>query len=169
MGSGYEEPKVKRKARRSAQAREPEPVIEEQDDGQDEEERPRKKRRERVLFEDPRITVTTARVIVHESAMTYAMVNITSVGTFVERPGILAMLGLSFALIGSLLIKLSSEMAMWFIGAGVVLTIAYLAIKPKHWVRIGTAGAETNAVYSRDPKWSEAVVTAINDAIISRG
>ena len=52
---------------------------------------------------------------------------------------------------------------------GAVLLVVYAFTKPKFWVRIGTAGAEANAVWSNEAQWTRTVVAAINQAIVTRG
>lgn len=127
---------------------------------------------ERVLFQDGAIvTITTARAIM--MGTTYAMANITSVRAFEEKPtpGLRALIGLAFFMGGALATMSGGGAFGWglmLIGAGLGVWW-YLTKKSKHWVRIGTAGAENNAVCSHDRQWTNRVVTAVNDAIIARG
>lgn len=119
------------------------------------------------FFSDQVVTVTSARAVI--AGTTYAMANITSVRTFVEprQIGIL-ILGLLLLLVG-VAIGLGNAYGALFMALGVIMIAGYAFSKPKHWVRIATAGVESNAVYSADPNWSAAVVAAINNAIVSRG
>lgn len=122
---------------------------------------------ERVLFQDALVTVTTARVQVQQT--TYPTLNITSVRELVEpRPVSVLALGGCLLIMGLLCASFETVL-LGMSGLGLVIIVAYFAIPPKYWVRIGTAGAETNAVFSKDPAWTRAVVAAINEAIVVRG
>jgi hypothetical protein len=127
---------------------------------------------ERVIFQDDTITVTNVRAVVRQKT-TYAMSNITSVREFVEpRPTVLLLLGICFLLLGFACIsgpEIVSTLAILGLVAGAVLGLLYFLLKPKLCVRIGTAGAETNAIWSHDAAWTRKVVEAINNAIVSRG
>jgi hypothetical protein len=52
---------------------------------------------------------------------------------------------------------------------GVAMLVSYFRDKPRRWVLVGTAGAETKAVESKDPYRTGRIVEAMNAAIISRG
>jgi len=125
---------------------------------------------ETVLFEDKSVKVTDVRTVIL-SKTTYAMANITSVNEFVEpRPAGLALAGACFMIVGFLILQAGADAVGWIaMGFGGILTLIYYATKPKHWVRIGTAGAEANAIWSHDPAWTRKVVDAMNGAIIRRG
>ena len=105
---------------------------------------------------------------------TYAMANVTSVSMWTQQgkpaPGvILAILGalILIAAIGD------SELRGCFLvfgGAMLVIGIAVAAAaKDIHWVRIGSASGETNALSSKDRAYIGRVVAAMNDAIVRRG
>lgn len=102
---------------------------------------------------------------------TYAMANITSASTGVKpanpTPGIvIAILGLIV-----LVINLGSSVGVIFgvILLGVGILIAVIA-KPTYFVTIGSASGETDVIVSsNDEKYVQAVVTAMNEAIIKRG
>lgn len=118
---------------------------------------------EKTYFEDSLVTVTKSRAII--SGKTYAMANITSVTMFTEPAnysiaiclGLFALL--SFALSNPVLI----------IGSIVCTIIACFIPKPKYWVRIGSASAESNAIFSHDSNYISRIVAAMNEAIVSRG
>jgi hypothetical protein len=123
---------------------------------------------EDAFFQDDVVTVTSTRAII--SGTTYALANITSVRGFVQpRPAVLFILGGSLLVMGMLMLSTTPTAGLVCAAIGLFFLFFYFLQKPKHWVRIGTAGAEANAVYSLDPKWTSSVVDAINEAIISRG
>ena len=127
---------------------------------------------ERVLFQDAAVTVTTARIVVGQD-VTYPVVNVTSVREFVEpRPFVLLVVGGAIVFMGTscAVTRPDAATAGWLIAAiGLALCVGFFAIKPKHWVRIDTAGAESNAISSTDGAWTQRVVAAINEAIVARG
>lgn len=134
---------------------------------------PAEKGVERTLFEDKTVKVTTVRAVVH-GKQTYAMSNVTSVSAFIEpKPQALAVFGFFCLGLGLFCVKInvadSSQVGTGGAILGAVLLILYAISKPKHWVRIATAGAETNAIWSHDPAWTQRVVDAISEAIVARG
>ncbi|HEY3254678.1 MAG TPA: DUF6232 family protein [Polyangiaceae bacterium] len=114
------------------------------------------------------VTVTSTRAIV--GGTTYAVANITSVRQ-VEEPGHIGfVLFVCVALIGALLADTFTVPGLVLaLGGLVVAVIALMLRKTRHWVLIGTAGAETRAVFSHDKFWTTNVVEALNQAIINRG
>lgn len=129
---------------------------------------------EHVFFRDADVTVTSVRVQVR--AATYAMSNVTSVSSFVHvppKPGGFVAGALLFLAPAAFMIYLDKNDGIgWLLGViGALLLLPYVLSNPKpmHWVRIGTAGAEANAIYSHDAEWTRCVVAAINDAILRRG
>ncbi len=46
---------------------------------------------------------------------------------------------------------------------------AWFLINTQYWVRIGTAGAEANAIASNDAAWTRKVVAAMVEALVGRG
>jgi hypothetical protein len=104
------------------------------------------------------------------------MANITSVRDFEERrnPAILgvAVLVACPSLLCVSMCKIGTD--SWFFGfilGSMALAMLgwYFMQKTKYWVRIGTAGAEANATWSKDKNWTMGVVAAINEAIVRRG
>jgi hypothetical protein len=172
MGTGNEDT-TKQKRR----AKQPEPPPEPETDDEAEEERPRRKGA-RPLFQDEVVTVSKTRMIIRDASgenITYAMANVTSVQMFVEpKNAVVAFLAAALLILGVLFVKLDNE-SLFPAGvamavASIVFAVVYLFVmKPKFWVRIGTAGAETDSVYSLDQAWTKEVVAAVNEAIISRG
>ncbi|WP_394846992.1 DUF6232 family protein [Pendulispora brunnea] len=129
---------------------------------------------ERILFQDRSVTVTNLRLVVGKDT-TYAMSNITSVRELVQpRPTIALFAGLVMTVLGTSRCNQaenadSGMIWMWIALLGILPLYVYVRTKPKYWVRVGTAGAETNAISSEDPRWTRTVVDSINAAIVSRG
>ncbi|WP_394840368.1 DUF6232 family protein [Pendulispora rubella] len=129
---------------------------------------------EQTLFQDRLVTVTNVRLIIGQDT-TYAMSNITSVRELVQpRPTIALWIGLAMVVMGASRCNQaeSGEVGMiwaWISLLGILPLYVYVRTRPKYWVRIGTAGAETNAISSVDPQWTRTVVASINTAIVSRG
>ncbi len=123
--------------------------------------------KEITFYSDDRgVRITNTRAIV--GTTTYSMANITSVSMAVKpanrTPGIvLAVLGLIF-----LAIPVSGIRVF-----GVVLLVLGILIavivKPTYRVRIGSASGESDAISSKDNKYIQGIVTAMNEAIIKRG
>lgn len=123
---------------------------------------------EHVVYQDAQVTVTTARAVLN--GVTYAMANVTSVRTQKEpRPLALLLFGLLLCVVGGCGAMGRVAFGPVFLVAGAALAIWYFASKPKYWVRLGTAGGETNATFSRDATWTASVVAAMNEAIVRRG
>lgn len=125
--------------------------------------------REKPLFHDEAATVTPTRAIL--GGTTYAVANITSV-RHQEQPGAmgLTLFGLSLAIVGLMLLDAYMGPAIGLVAFGLAVgTTGVMIRKPKHWVLVGTAGAETRAVFSYDKHWTTKVVEALNQAIIDRG
>jgi len=122
-------------------------------------------------FQDETVTVTKTRAII--GGVTYAMANVTSVRMFVQpKPPAAAIVAAILMLLGlgSAKYDATPQTGIGITAAGAVLLAVYLfVLKPKYWVRIGNAGAESNAAWSNDPAWTQEVVQAINEAIIDRG
>lgn len=172
MGTGNDDvSKRRRKAKQPAP--EPDPEAADSEDEEPEEARPRRKG-SRPLFQDEVVTVTKTRMLITMDTgetVTYAMANVTSVSMFVEPKNFaVVLIGLCSVIIGSAIIGFDRTWGIGFVAVGASLAGIYLfLLKPKFWLRIGTAGAETNAVYSTDASWTKEVVAAVNKAIISRG
>jgi len=123
--------------------------------------------KEITFYSDDRsVRITNTRVIV--GATTYAMANITSV-LMAKKPAnrvpgiVLAILGLIL-----LAIPVSGIRVL-----GVVLLVLGILIavivKPTYTIRIGSASGESDAISSKDKKYVQGIVTAMNEAIIKRG
>ena len=140
--------------------------------------------RETVTYQDDRVVVTNTRVVI--DSKTFAMANVTSVeattvppntslSCFVVFVGILMALG--GTLPGLFLWQESSRLAIAILvigllaGGGVFLGGVYMAFKakPSYAISMVTAAGEIKALVSKDKAHIEAIVRAINEAIIRRG
>lgn len=127
---------------------------------------------EETIYQDSSIQVTTSRAILREK--TYAMANVTSVSMYTQPANRTA--GIFITIIGGLAFLVGmtagpdARCALWF---GVIMLavglIAAITPKASHWVRIGSASGEANALSSADPEYIRKIVTAMNDAIVRRG
>lgn len=125
---------------------------------------------ERVFMDQPNVKITSARAIINGT--TYALANVTSVKTFVQEPNprVLIYGSIIFLSGGLLLLGHITEPGLVIMAIGaIVLAIYFFLLKPTFWVRIGTAGAEANAIGYRDQAQTKLVVDAMNDAIVHRG
>lgn len=117
---------------------------------------------EKQFFSYDDVKVTNARFV--NGNQTYAMSNVTSVKSFVQKPSRLG--GVIVLLIG-LAIALSAPVVGLLI-AGVA--IAYLVQqKTKYHIMLATAGGEVSALTTHQFDYLQKVVAALNEAIVYRG
>ena len=126
--------------------------------------------KETTFYSDERgVRITNTRAIV--GATTYAMANITSVSTAVKpanrTPGIVvAILGLLVLVITGLLGSSGGVIfGVIFLGLGILVAVI---AKATYVVRIGSASGEADAISSKDEKYIQAIVQAMNEAFIKR-
>lgn len=116
------------------------------------------------FYQDGFVTVTQARFVTQSK--TYAMRNISSVHLFeIVKSKKLAVL---LVIIGVLLmIGEETKIA----GAGFLIAggVIYRSIKNEFAVRISTNSGESNSIVSKDRKYVQGIVDALNEAIIHRG
>lgn len=124
---------------------------------------------ETPFFCNNSVTITNARAIIQGT--TYALANITSVRSLtVKKPMFPLLLGILCLLIGFALSRdVNGGCGGMILLVGVVVTIFYFVSKDQHYVRIGTAGGEVDALHSSNPAYINQIVTALNNAIIHRG
>ncbi len=123
---------------------------------------------ETPFFTDNIVTITNARAVIYGT--TYALANITSVRSWtVKKPLGPLLLGIPCLVAGVVTAFSNGGCGGVLVLVGVVLTISYILSKDKHFVRIGTAGGDVDALQSTNPQYVHAVVTALNNAIIHRG
>jgi hypothetical protein len=122
---------------------------------------------EKVYYSDGAITVTSTRAVL--GSKTYAMANITSVslGENQQAAGCgcaLLVVGIFFAL-G----LFSADTAVIGLIGLAMLAIGVVLMKQKSYVvRIGSASGEANALDNKDRAYIQAIVEAVNQAIIDR-
>ena len=127
---------------------------------------------ETFIYQDQLVTITNARAIM--GGTTYAMANITSVRHTTEpaKIGCLVLMTFLAATVAIISFFGSGNVGVGFVAlliAAAVGAAAYSGRRSKHWINIGTAGAEQRAIFSYDEGWTKTVVAALNNAIISRG
>lgn len=127
-----------------------------------------KKMEENKFFENGNVLVTGSRFVV--DAQTYAMSNVTSVKTGI-KPASKAV-GVILILIGVICLaggQGESTSLMWGAGLCLVGVLLYRSAKPTYSVVLNTAAGENQALISEDRNYIDEVVSALNNAIISRG
>ena len=117
---------------------------------------------EKIFYENGDVSVSNSRFIV--DGQTYAMSNVTSVKTKLEKakriPGIL------ITLFGVGVVGVNSMVGGVMIVVGIVVLIL---AKNKYSVALNTSSGENQALTSTDKNYIEEIVSALNDAIVSRG
>jgi len=128
---------------------------------------------ENTYFESGGVTVTSTRAIL--GGKTYAMTNITSVA--MDKTGAKIVPGLILLILGilisgcGLVVEGTSRVLGLFIGIAALIVgiLALIAAKPSYIVRIGSSSGEANALSSRNQEHIQAIVGAMNQAIVDRG
>ncbi|MEO8278007.1 MAG: DUF6232 family protein [Thermoanaerobaculia bacterium] len=132
---------------------------------------------EKVFFERGAVRVTNSRFQVE--SQTYAMSAVNSVN-FLKEPASMAGAGCllafgAFVLLGGLVsfstgAKGAGAFALLFGGAAVALGIMIArSLKHTYIVLLRTSNGEVKALRSKDSEYINAVVQALNDAIVARG
>ncbi len=118
---------------------------------------------EKTFFEYEDVKVTNSRFI--SGGQTYAMNNVTSVKTQIQKPS--RWIGILLLLLGALLaINASAAMGLILVfGSGIFL---YLQ-KTTYHVMLSTSGGETSALKTYQIEYVTQVVNALNEAIVYRG
>ena len=120
---------------------------------------------EKQFYSDKNVLVTQARFVVE--GKTFAMRNISSVTKYriAASNGLALFLGFT----GLLLLLGNSTIVV----IGILMTISAIAMiilnKDLYSVRINSNSGEANAVVSKDEKYIQEIVDAVNEAIIQRG
>ncbi|PTA48375.1 QacE [Shewanella morhuae] len=120
---------------------------------------------EKVFFNQGNVSVSNSRFIV--SGQTYAISNVTSVksGIISASKGaavFLIFIGLC-CFLGGFIVKI---IGVIFLALGV---FSWKGAKDKYTVILNTSAGENKALMSEDKSYIESVITALNNAIISRG
>jgi len=126
---------------------------------------------ERTFYSDEKgVRITSVRAIFGRK--TYVMANITSVATAENpakrTPGIIfAILGL-IILVACISFKSGEGVIVGAVLLGLGILIAAIA-KPTYHVKITSASGEEEPTSSKDKEYIHNIVTALNEALISRG
>ena len=124
---------------------------------------------EHTYFQAEGVLVTSARAIL--GGITYAMANITSVRIHhEERPFSWIVGGIVCLIAAVVFLPIDCKVISFMFGLmGAGLFVGYFLKPDQYWVRIGTAGAETNAVAYPQAAQAQVVAGALNEAIVRRG
>ena len=122
-----------------------------------------------IFYQDQSIKITNTRAIFGEK--TYAMGNITSVMTGTVPANRVAGIAMTILGIATAICGGSARAEGAIVGIVIIIIGFVLAgnAKTKYTVKIGSAGGETDALISKDKKYIQEIVNALNDAIIKRG
>lgn len=121
---------------------------------------------EKIFFNQGDVSVSNARFIVY--GQTYAMNGVTSVKQGVENPSrlgpiVVALIGLGFLVGGSF-----KTVVIAFIAIGLAI-LFWRSQSPDYSVVLNTASGEKQALVSKDKKFIDGVIEALNQSIIHRG
>jgi hypothetical protein len=128
---------------------------------------------EKVIYQQRNIKITNLRAVFGDK--TYAMSNITSVEKLSDTPTgafgwLFLVLGLIVGMI-ALLADATYKLPMFLLAAMMIIGgVGTLKPgKPEYIVQFGSASGEIKAYTSTDHKEIEAIVAAINEAIVQKG
>ncbi|MDA7865694.1 DUF6232 family protein [Akkermansiaceae bacterium] len=120
---------------------------------------------ELVFFDSGDVLVTNPRFIVF--GQTYAMSNVTSVGTRILKPD--RTWPIIFLIIGLLLLIWGGR-AFWLGPVfGAIGVSRLIRNKTNYSVVLNTSAGENQALTSKSKEFIEEVVSALNNSIVSRG
>ena len=119
---------------------------------------------EKIFLDAGNISVSNSRFIV--DGQTYAIDNVTSVKTGVEQAN--KGTGILIGLIG-IFVLFSAKPFLWGLVILMFATLALIGARNKYSVVISTSSGENQALTSEDKTQIEQVVSALNEAIVSRG
>lgn len=119
---------------------------------------------EQTFFEYEDVKVTSARFLT--GGQTYAMSNVTSVKSFVQKPK-------RFWPILFLIVGVIAAFAAQSPVPGIILALICVAVlflqKTLYHVMLSTASGETSALKTKQKDYLDKVVGALNQAIVHRG
>ncbi|NQZ26364.1 MAG: QacE [Colwellia sp.] len=119
---------------------------------------------EKIFLDAGNISVSNSRFIV--DGQTYAIDNVTSVKTGVEQAK--KGTGILIGLIG-VFVLFSAKPFLWGLVILMFATLALIGARNKYSVVLSTSSGENQALTSEDKTQIEQVVSALNEAIVSRG
>ncbi|APR87772.1 Hypothetical protein A7982_13121 [Minicystis rosea] len=123
---------------------------------------------ETTYFSDDRVTITSTRAM-FDGTM-YPLRNITSVRAWTVKKRVLPLvLGILFCFFALPMFGAGVGLGGTVLLLGIGLICLHVFSRDWHYVRIGTAGGETDAVASKDGAYISLVVFKLNDAIVNRG
>lgn len=117
-----------------------------------------------TFYQDLNVTVTQSRYVTNTK--TYAMRNISSVHIFEIIKN--KTLPIIMVIVGLLLLFTAETRIIGFIIMAIGILILIFS-KNEFSVRISTNSGEVNSIVSKDRLYIQAIVNALNDAIIHRG
>lgn len=116
------------------------------------------------------VRVTDKRVILGDT--TYALANITSVSTTIEKPsltGPILFIGIGvLLLLGAASGGNSGVLAVFGVPLLLLGVIWYRGCKPRWHLRIASASGESTPLQSTNQQWISSIAQAINEAMIHR-
>jgi len=120
------------------------------------------------LFVEGGVTVTKTRFVTREE--TYAMSGITSVASRRDDPNRVSPI---MVIVLGIILIIGGLGESGLMVAGVIIAalgvVWYRSLKTKFVIVLRTPGGEVKALESRNERWVENVLKALNDAIIARG
>jgi hypothetical protein len=117
---------------------------------------------EKQFFSYEDVKVTNARFV--NGSQTYAMSNITSVKSFVQKP---SRVGGIIVLVIGLAIAMNTPVVGLLIAAAAAVYL--FQQKTKYHIMLATAGGEVSALTTHQFDYLQKVVAALNEAIVYRG
>lgn len=126
---------------------------------------------EAVFYTDEKgVRVTNARVVVGSTV--YSMANITSVALAKKDPSYVGQM--FFLAVGLVSGGIGFAKSLWWLmlAAFLIFVLAIWRVvmaRPTYSVEIGSASGKVSAVSSKERKYIEAIVVAMNEAFIKRG
>ncbi|HUW46251.1 MAG TPA: DUF6232 family protein [Dehalococcoidia bacterium] len=116
------------------------------------------------------VRITATRLII--GSKTYAMANITSIERKIDppnrRPGIImAVIGVFILVICAVFESMSGILLGVFVLLGGILWAAL--VKPTYHLKVTSAAGEESPLTSKDGKYINQLVVAVNEALIKRG
>ena len=132
---------------------------------------------EPIIYQDRNVTVTTSRVTFADK--TYALANITSVGTGKTTASqllawTLILLGGGSALLFAIMWQTMPSNTTCAVGSGICFVVGLLLYRSQskkvtYTVVLGSSSGETQAMSSPNASYIQQVAQAIRDAIVQRG
>lgn len=119
-------------------------------------------------YSDNRVTITSTRAV-FDGTM-YPLRNITSVRAWTVKKRLLPLVvGIITCVFALPMFGAGAGLGGTVLLAGIAAICIYVFSSDWHYVRIGTAGGEADAVASKDHAYISLVVFKLNDAIVNRG